>query len=492
MTQRERVSAVGVLAVLIVAALGFVGYEFFWVPLEAQRSNLANLEAEGQKKRANIDSILARKALLVRWRQVSLPPDTDLAWREYERYLSELMRRSGFDPVSVKARPPDTRGVPTLPNKQPIYTRLVFVADGRAPLAAVVTMMERFYRTPLLHQIRQLVISRPLTASPDQAREQLEVKLTVEALVVAGAPPRKFLMPPAYVAAAARALATRPGNPGEAALALWAADPTGPLGSGPLARPQGSYDAIAAKDIFLGPRQAAPVEEKPLDFDYLRFTRLTDITDTGSRVQAFLFDVSSNRHTRLRTDTGFNRFALLSSPGGNALVHGVVKRIDKRDLIFRVEVAATEPEDNPRRRYRDKEAIYRLHRDEMEQLVKDKLAKPEDAPRLYRVSREYWDSLVDGKLVDMRSSSEFSFHSDLVRGRVVRKEPNYIVFRIDEKYCAYPGGDRGFRSRPKAHEGFCRMTVGDVLREALSRPLSDDEAKEFRLTRSAAAGDTQH
>ena len=87
---------------------------------------------------------------------------------DYEQYLTDLVMRSGFAPNSIKVSSAvaDRKGGPVLTGKTPAYTRLSFTVQGQAGLDAVVQMLQGFYRTPLLHEVRNLT----LTSRPPQNR----------------------------------------------------------------------------------------------------------------------------------------------------------------------------------------------------------------------------------------------------------------------------------------------------------------------------------
>src|SRR5260370_42348521 len=78
--------------------------------------------------------------------------------------------------------------------KIPVYTRLSFNVHVKSSYASLVKLLEGFYKTSLLHQIKSLSIQRaPNTAN--QKTTDLETTMTVEALVVAGAGNRAYLLP---------------------------------------------------------------------------------------------------------------------------------------------------------------------------------------------------------------------------------------------------------------------------------------------------------
>src|SRR5262249_31358552 len=153
------------------------------------------LRKQGETNQARISEIAGQRAQLERYRQQSLPADLDVAKRQYASYLDELLRKSGFQDPSVASRNANSRTAPTLANKTPIYTQLGFNVQGRASLGSLVKMLEGFYRTGLLHQIKTLSISKPVTLQQGQRQDELDVSLSIEALVVTGADKRQGLMP---------------------------------------------------------------------------------------------------------------------------------------------------------------------------------------------------------------------------------------------------------------------------------------------------------
>jgi hypothetical protein len=359
MNPRERILASGLVVVVVLVGGAFLFHRLFLVPLANRDTKIEQFQQEVDEKGERVNQILAEKAKLAKWRGLSLPADVDMARREYENYLTELLRDSGFAPatLTVTAKPVDTKSSPTISGRAsgassdaqaaqgggarrgdlPVYTRLAYTVQGRADLAHFVRMLERFYRTPLLHQIKNLTIQRPLTPGSQQQGD-LDVNMTVEALVVDGAEKRPTLLPGLDRRFVAVDVVTALGH-GLAGLALvpWAVGPTGPVGPGTLAQRARDYAAIADKNIFFG-NQRTVVQEKDTPLDPTRFVRLIDITHNDDRTQALLYDRYNNRYIRLRTDSGsgYDTFGIEDERGETAL-RGKVMRIDQRDLIFRVD-----------------------------------------------------------------------------------------------------------------------------------------------------------
>jgi hypothetical protein len=336
-TKREQTMAAGVLGVVILGGVGFLFNVFFLRPLSARQASIAQFQADIARKEERIRQVEAQRLQLLQWKRESLPGDTDqdqmpTTRRLYSEYLRDLLTESGLASPTLKidSVKPDTRTSPMLPGKKPVYTRLKFtVEEARGNLAALVTMLERFYRTPLLHEIKEISVQRPRTRTGGQRADDLDVKLTVEALVVNGAEVRSYLLfvdPRLMVADAVAGLA---GGPVGLGAALWEAGPGGKLAPTPLARSERSYADIAGKNVFY----PAAAEEKKPDVDVARFVYLTDITRDDRRSQAFLYDRYNNRTTRLRASRGFDSFRVVDE-NGKPIVRGKVVRMTERDVYF--------------------------------------------------------------------------------------------------------------------------------------------------------------
>ena len=351
MSVRERMLATVVLGFIVLAGAALMIQQFIWRPLRSRDDRISALKSEIDEKRTKIAQIEAQKPKFEVWRRLSLPADLNFARLEYEKLLRELLRQSGFErqtgnpertAPTVIPKPADTKTGPTLPGKkEPIYTRLTFSVVAHGELADLVDFLERFYRTPLLHEIKKLDIRRPLTplagAGPQQQRtNDLDIDMTIEVLVLSGAEKRDQLLPAAdWKLAAADVVTGLCNGPTGLMVVPWAVGPTGPLGPGILATSSRQYGSIAAKDIFFGPKEVDQSAEQGVDtFENLGFVVLTDITHTGSKSEAFLYTKYNNSKTRLRASAGFDSFRIRNSKD-QTLAQGKVIRIDERDLIFR-------------------------------------------------------------------------------------------------------------------------------------------------------------
>lgn len=342
MNQRERLLALGLL-VLVIGGGGLFLYKSVYLSeLDDRRAAIERYQRDIEQNEERILQIQKQKKILEVARQLSLPADVDLDRREYQKYLEDLLRRSGFASGSfrISSEPPDTNSSPKLTagKKDPIYTSLPFTVQAHGSLSSLVDCLERFYHTGLLHRVKGLQITRPLTSTtPQQQRSgELDFKMTIEALVLTGADSRPYLLPNL----SRRLLfidivtALRRGPVG-LALVPWAVGPAGPLGPHEATESFRKYAAIAGKNIFFGP-QPVVVDRTKEDVELTRYVYLTHTSRDDQRVEAFLYDRYNNRQTRLRTSPGFDSFRVMDLEG-EPLVRGKVIQINQREIVFRVD-----------------------------------------------------------------------------------------------------------------------------------------------------------
>jgi len=335
MTQpRERKLAFLLLGLIIAAGGGFLVWTVMISPLFERSKRIAALTDEVQSQTNKLLEMKAHQVKLARWKQQSLPADADMARREYVNYLYDLFRESEFaaGAVTVAPRPVDTKTGPQ--GKAPPYTKLDFAVQGRGSLENLVKMMEKFYRTGLLQQIKTISITRPLTVTQGQQPRDLDINLTVEALIVNDAENRSTLLPldRRLLSTNLDLLAARFRGVGGLALAVDLASPTGPMGPGNLAWPPRNYHAMGPRNIFVGPL------ERGDDIEVTRYVFLTDITQNDRRAEAHLYDRTTNRSTRLRAETAFDSFRIVDSEDKQLVQGKVVKiNIKEREVIVKVD-----------------------------------------------------------------------------------------------------------------------------------------------------------
>lgn len=282
MTQRERILAMIVLALLVLGVGVVGGYMFILSPLqdkeraaETLRNEVGDLELKVLGMRKAAPQVAAMK-------RASLPPDPsdskdpnrvptfNFARAEYKRLIERLLinagitdGKPGLDKLTVM-RPPIT---PEMSAKKPAYYTLTFdIEMNKVNLWQVVDFLYGYYQVDLLHQITDISITRENRAN--EGRGGLKVSITSEAIALNGVEPRSSLIPVtssiAAVAggAALQAIASRPDMVHKL------------LRSDALATRDRDYSFIAWGDMFYGvvPPYTPP---DPVPFE---IARLEDVT----------------------------------------------------------------------------------------------------------------------------------------------------------------------------------------------------------------------
>ncbi len=358
MNPRERFLASILVAILVAVGGGVAFMQLLWKPRQEYRDRIANEQEEVANKMVQLKKTRDSLIRLQRYRELSLPADPDRAKREYGNYLNATLIKSGFAPgtFNVNSRGVDTRNVPVFDNRNgpsapgkkqtPIYSKLTYTIEGPARVENLVRFLEAFYHTGLLHQIKELSITRSNTPNaprpgqagpnPQQQKNELDIRMTVEALILSGADNHNYLLPninSQYLVA--DTLAAMGGKPMGMGLALWALGPTGPHGPGVLAERSRNYQAILGKDIFFGPPTVVPSKTAE-ELDYMQLVKLTDITRTAEFREATLYQWFDEKTARLRTTMGHNQYRLVDEKGHLVLQFNVVKILDQ-DMILQVE-----------------------------------------------------------------------------------------------------------------------------------------------------------
>lgn len=446
MNPRERMLALILVGAIVGIGGIFIAYQFFWRPIRTRDSLRDDLEKRIAAKQVQVAELEAKKSQMERWRSLSLPSNAHLAWGEYQKYLNETITASGFTPGAMKvtSREPEPLAV-SKSRKQP-FIKLNYELNGHGNLSSLVKLLERFYKTPLLHQIKSIDILKPETVRADQKPDELDIKLKIEALILEGAANRTELMvkenPPEV-----RSLADKPR----------------------------SYSDIVARNIFQRPAPAVEVTPREVP-DNLRYVHLTDITHNEAKTEGWLYDRYNNVNSRLREGVGFNQYVMMADEDGNPIIRLSVVHMDdaNRDLVFRVELADKE---NDASRKRERNRIYRANCKELCQLTDSNKVTTADEDRVYWVDAEFWGALRTQGVVRLEGS-DFRFRYDLVRGKVIQSEGGSVFLLLNKQYCSYPGA-QGFR-KPKPHEGYCTFHVGANLNEALQNTLDPKKVEALK------------
>ncbi len=363
MTKRERFLATTLGVVAAVFGGGLTLHLFVIGPLSevsAQRmlieEQLVKKQGELEQEKRVIDQVLKVNPRLVQWQKISLPPRDPNGKKpgvspeerkkrhvaelqvDYAAYLGELMQQSGFqrNSISVTMRQPDRHSTLKTPKgKEPTYERLAFQATGKAALDAVARMLREFHKTPLLHQVRTISIGHASNALGSARRGQpadgtLDVNMTVEALMVAGAEDRVELQPsPSKLAFEPRV----------------------------LSEANRDYGKMSLKNMFAGAQSTEPPRrEAEAPADVLRFVKLTTIfyNPERRRWEASLYDQAAGptRVTEQDEEGGETKVKVIwekqintrilnelkfSDRYNNTVLEGKVVHIDEGQVVFKAE-----------------------------------------------------------------------------------------------------------------------------------------------------------
>lgn len=269
MTKRERTLAFLLLPPMLLVCGGVMAHQLWWEPLKSRDQRIVTMRSEIDEKKATVAKAIERKKNLETYRTISLPRDVDLARLKYEEKLSAMIREAGFDPatITIQPKPPDAKSGPVImKGQQPVYTRLEFIVDMKGDLLSMVDFMEKFYQVQLLHKIRNLKMTRP-SGNANNRSTDIDIKMTIEALVMEKAEQRKTLVP------------EKP-----------------PELPSPLATAERKYPTIAGRNMFFGPAEVAAETPKPASPQFAEFIRF----DGYSNGVATLRDEYNNQEYSIR------------------------------------------------------------------------------------------------------------------------------------------------------------------------------------------------
>jgi hypothetical protein len=433
MNKRERNLLIATVAVGVLFGGWFLVNQFYLAPLQQRDKRLAALKAEVAKKDKEVAEKRAARKRLEKLRDLSLPADmTDkpanpnaLARSEYEKYLRDLLDKSGF-PASrtITAVASHAQDVGKPGSKETLLVPLTFVveakyeparADGKAShgveLPALVKMLDGFYKTPLLHRIQNISI-KTVTRAEETTEEgskgppgapqlkfgeepvqfggnppgqfgggkggfpggkggfggnmggfggkgkgkgrnkdtskELDVRMTIEAVVVQGAQKRPFLFPLDRRQVAVDLVTAVHRIPMGLVLMQFSMPPSPPSpdSSGKslvsnLTNPKANIfqGIVAERKKDSGPKQDVWIEDVRELVKLMLVQRTTKIGRDGKpfeEVEAFLRNHLTNQEMRLRTSKGFDTFVIYDDDGDYPKLKGKVVRIDvdNRLVVF--------------------------------------------------------------------------------------------------------------------------------------------------------------
>lgn len=203
MTPRERNIAIGILALIVLGGGAFAGYALVISPLEDTNAAIQQLkdEIDGTPDKEGLDfrvtTMKKAASQIAQVKRESLPLNEDIAKTQYKILIERLLKQAKINEYAMpnatklENRAPAT---PELAPKKPAYTRLSFHVDiTKTTIWHLADFLYGFYRQDLLHQITELKITR--NNKPTEARNGLDVHITIEAIILDGADAKTSLFP---------------------------------------------------------------------------------------------------------------------------------------------------------------------------------------------------------------------------------------------------------------------------------------------------------
>jgi hypothetical protein len=276
-TPRERVLAFLAMILISLTTFGVFYLLYYDRSLQSLDNRERNLLANIERDKARLEEFEKAMANLKLARKLSLPADPATARLLYGQELESALAASRFPRNKTTVNPKSDNRAPTTGSaaakkEKPPFIRQIVDIQATGDLTMLVEFLDRFYRMPLLHRIRSLTISKPETLTRESMPGELNVVMSIEALIVDGAENRKTLFSESL------------------------SDSEKPRR---LARESSQYVAIAGNNIFYGPppKEREPTEDATprADFDILPETWLTMIQHDEKGVMATIWD-SANEY----------------------------------------------------------------------------------------------------------------------------------------------------------------------------------------------------
>jgi hypothetical protein len=273
-TPRERMMAYLALTLITVTAAGVLYFMYYDRNMSQLKNRQRTAESDIDTKDAALAEYEKTKPLVDLDKRLSLP-ETQNASLKYGEELEKMLALSGFPAEKIgSVRPKQSEGPKTTalgPGKQkPFFTRVLFDLTIHGDETMLEDFLDRFYRTPLLQRVKSITVARPVTKLPDQLPNELDINMTVEALILDVAEKRTGLLPEKLK------------------------DTEKPRRN---ARSSAQYAAIAGNNIFYGPSKAGPKTRDPKDTPDYNVTPeivLDMIWKEDNQIWATLFDAADD------------------------------------------------------------------------------------------------------------------------------------------------------------------------------------------------------
>ncbi len=190
MPTRQKQLLLGLIAAVLLWQGSVWGDRLFLEPLRDLRHQVAERRDRVGQKEDKLTAIELAEAKMMAWQAKSFAPDAGKrtrpealeAHRQYTAWLTELAHAVGFDEITV---------VPRSISRKNVYLEVVVQIDGEGRLSQLAELLDRFYRTDLLHRVGRLQISSDDVIGDPPVRFTLEAN----ALALVGVPARGPMFP---------------------------------------------------------------------------------------------------------------------------------------------------------------------------------------------------------------------------------------------------------------------------------------------------------
>jgi hypothetical protein len=312
MKQREKTMALVLIALMTLVVGGVVYFQYYSRTMTTLEKTQHSVEDEDFKAEMSLMEINKGLPRLEQAKKLSLPPDVESfsSKREYTAKLEDLLRKSDFyagKSPFIDPKPPEN--ISSLAAaKRPPYTKLTYNVRASGELSSLVDFLDRFYRTPLLHRIKSLTLTRPLTNTRGQRDGDLDIVMVIEALILDGAEKRTTLLPELSGKDLPKVSAREPKQ----------------------------YDMIAGNNIFFGPYTPPPPptpESHQRNAAFLAEIRLNEITHKEDGIFATFYDEFNQYFyvIRKRVDGTFRSDTYYMLKGRRAPLHVGEKVMEVED-----------------------------------------------------------------------------------------------------------------------------------------------------------------
>nr|WP_235935135.1 cadherin repeat domain-containing protein [Candidatus Laterigemmans baculatus] len=176
MTQRERILALAVGAVLLILGLQW-GFNKYRGALSARETRLASLDDQLSDRRFKLIEGAMADGRMGTYLARSLPSDLERAQFVYTQFLLDLVSEAELEGAAAKPT-----GASPMPG---LYTQLSFKVTGSGDLQQLVELLYEFHRRDYLHRIQNLVVRK--------VRGRLNIDMDVQALALHAASPEAVL-----------------------------------------------------------------------------------------------------------------------------------------------------------------------------------------------------------------------------------------------------------------------------------------------------------